>query len=191
MANSTRSSSSPAFGPGIFLAAALCMAAVSAPARAAGEEPQNVITFDLMGGFKGMGQVEYQRLIWDDYAWKLRAMFWSLTADKWLVAANGGGVGFRKYTQGTAPEGGYMEMSLDLAQFSADSIKFGPAGVQNSFYVIPGASLGYSWFHEGSFFAELTFGAKNMMGGIKPVVGKNFAFDGLYYYFTISFGLPF
>jgi hypothetical protein len=182
----------PAAGLGPFLTiAALAIMLVSTPAMAMEDGPQNVVTVDLLNSAKGMGMVEYQRLIWRDYAWKARVLSWSMKTEKWAVAANGIGGGIRHYTQGTAPEGGYMEASLDVAQISADASAFAPPGIQKSFYLMPTGSVGYSWFHE-QFFAEITLGVRYMMmGSIQPKLGKYFPLDGPLFFFTISFGLPF
>jgi len=157
------------------------------------EKPKNVLTFDLFNGFRGMGSMEYQRLLSDNIALTAQGLFWSMELETWDVTAVGAGLGVRKYSQGTAPEGGYMAANVYVAKVSAGTVVLtgSPTDLQESFYIIPTATVGYSWIMD-EFLMEVTLGAQLYMGGIEPrYEGDIFPMNGTGFFVTLSVGLPF
>jgi len=182
---------------GLVLFATLMAPGVFAPgaAMAQSQNDRNVFYLDLGAAFQQRLNFEYQRVSSDTYSWTVRGMYWNIEQmNGWAIEAAGIGVGVKFHTQGNAPLGGFMGLSVDLAQVNAGTyVMFDvPPDLQTSIYVIPTGSVGYTWFID-YVFVEIGLGMQYFAGGIKPrwEGDDTFPMKGPVFYWTLSVGVPF
>ncbi|MDH5756962.1 MAG: hypothetical protein OEZ55_09870 [Nitrospinota bacterium] len=183
----------------LLMAAILCAPSFFAPgaAMAQAEGSKNVISMDLRI-FQNYLNLEYQRVTSDTFAWTVRGKYWYVEEMKtWNIELTGLGVGFRKYTQGNAPAGGYMGASLDIAQVSAGTFdpynpSEPPVDLQRAWYIVPSATVGYAWYVD-YFFIDIMLGMDYFPGGIQPRYegDDTFPMKGPVFYGTLGVGVPF
>jgi len=177
--------------------AALMASAMVVPdtALAQSQNARNIFYLDLGQAFQQKMNIEYQRVSSDTYSWTIRGMYWNIEEmNGWTIESFGIGMGLKYHTQGNAPLGGFMGLSVDLAQVTAGTyVMFDtPPDLQTSFYVIPTGSVGYTWFID-YLFVEMGMGMQYFAGGIKPrwEGDDTFPMKGLVFYWTLSVGIPF
>ena len=171
--------------------AALALAIfIAFPTASHARRGANTITVDPVSlVFNWLGGV-YQHNWTYDSAMTVRAGFYFWNYSGWSSTGIMGGLGYRNYFQGTAPNGPYWEVGGNMVVISAkyDGGRSNSSG--SSVLLGPDASLGFAHSWRNGFYVDGHLGVNFMVGSL-TVGNEKFPYGGFGYGLGVGLGVRF